>query len=166
MTTTGKAGPAGAVTVTRVGRASWILRVRGSLEHETVSALREAFGDAVRCEATDVVVDLGSITTVSPDGAATLAAMADDMRRWNRVLWIAATWPDGKGHTLRPIQEPPPAGLIGIASALDDALEEVPFPLPGARTLSQAGTPGPAGPATPTPAHGLVWGASTGGSDR
>jgi hypothetical protein len=101
----------------------WILRLVESLEQDTVSALLDAFGDAIERDATDVVVDLGTVADVSVEGATMLVALADHMRSRNGALWIAAARPEVAGHTLRAIHEPEPSRLIGISSALDRALE-------------------------------------------
>lgn len=119
MNTTAHAVAPGPVVVRRVGDAMWILRVLESLEDGTVSALHNAFRDAIERDATDVVVDLGTVSTVSAEGATTLATMVDFTQSRNGALWIAAAWPDGTGYTLRPIHEPAPAGLIGVSAALD-----------------------------------------------
>ena len=56
----------------------------------------------------------------------TLVAMADLMLGRGGVLWIAARWADGAGHTLRAIEEHGPDALLGVTPALDAALEESP----------------------------------------
>jgi len=110
------------LSVKRVGASVWILRLRGSLELRAVSALREAFHEAIDRDANDVVVDLASVGSVSVEGAAALAEMADLMRGRNGALWIAAPRLEGDGYTLRPVQASALDGLAGISPALDDAL--------------------------------------------
>ena len=118
------------LSVKRVGASVWILRLRGSLELRAVSALREAFHEAIDRDANDVVVDLASVGSVSVEGVVALAEMADLMRGRNGALWIAAPRLEGDGYTLRPVQAPAFDGLAGVSLALDDALSE----LSGGRT--------------------------------
>ena len=110
------------MSVKRVGASVWILRLRESLEQRAVPALREAFREAITRDANDVVVDLATAGSVSVEGAAALAEMADLMRGRSGALWIAAPSLEGNGYTLRPVQEPAPDGLAGVNLALDDAL--------------------------------------------
>ena len=110
------------VSVKRIGASVWILRLLESLELRAVPALREAFHEAIEREANDVVVDLASVGSVSVEGVAALADMADVMRGRHGALWIAAPRLEGNGYTLRPIQARVPDGLAGISPALDDAL--------------------------------------------
>lgn len=113
------------VSVRRVGASVWILRLLESLEFRAVPALREAFREAIKSDANDVVVDLGTAGSISADGAAALAEMVDLMRGRNGALWIAAPRSEGDGYTLRPVLEPAPDGLAGVSSALDGALSGV-----------------------------------------
>lgn len=106
----------------RIGASVWILRLVESLELRAVPALREAFHEAINRDASEVVVDLAMADSVSAEGAAELAAMADLMHGRNGALWIAAPRQEGDGYTLRPIQERAPDGLAGVHPALDDAL--------------------------------------------
>lgn len=122
MNTSTQAPPAGPLTVQRVGTDVWILRLLESLEQDAVSALRDAFGEAIERDATDVVVDLGAVAIVSVEGAAAIAAMADLMHGRKGALWVAAARSDGDGYTLRPVHEPTREGLVGVSRALDDAL--------------------------------------------
>lgn len=122
MNRTAHAYAADALSVKRVGTRTTILRLRESLEGAAVSILYDAFDDALEHGATDVVVDLGTPSAVSVEGAATLTAMAASMRGGNRTLWIAAGWSDGSGYTLRPIRESGPTALTGVSPALDHAL--------------------------------------------
>lgn len=110
------------VTVERIGGGVWILRVLESLELRAVPALREAFGEAIECDASDVVVDLAMADSVSTDGAAALADMADLMHGRDGALWIAARRLEGDGYTLRPVEGRLPDGLVGVHPALDHAL--------------------------------------------
>jgi len=110
------------VSVKRIGASVWILRLFESLELRAVPALREAFQEAINRDASEVVVDLAMADSVSAEGAAALADMADLMHGRNGALWIAAPRQDGDGYTLRPIQERAPDGLAGVHPALDDAL--------------------------------------------
>lgn len=110
------------VSVKRIGASVWILRLLESLELRAVPALREAFREAIDRDANDVVVDLASVGSVSVEGVAALAEMADLMRGRHGALWIAAPRLEGDGYTLRPVQERAPDGLAGISPALDDAL--------------------------------------------
>lgn len=110
------------VSVKRIGASVWILRLLESLELRAVPALREAFHEAINRDASDVVVDLASVGSVSVEGVAALADMADLMRGRHGALWIAAPRLEGDGYTLRPVQERAPDGLAGINPALDDAL--------------------------------------------
>ena len=110
------------LSVKRVGATVWIFRLLESLEHRAVPALREAFREAIERDANDVVVDLAIVGSVSDEGAAALAEMADLMRDRSGALWIAAPRPEGDGYTLRPVQEPAPDGLAGVSPALDGAL--------------------------------------------
>ena len=87
-----------------------------------VPALREAFRAAVDGDAHDVVVELATTDTVSPEGAAALAEMVDVMRIRSGALWIAAPRVAGDGYTLRPVSQAAPDGLVGISPALDVAL--------------------------------------------
>lgn len=119
------------LSVNRVGASVWILRLRESLEFRAVAALREAFGEAIRWDANDVVVDLATADSVSAEGAAVLGEMADLMRGRSGALWISASKPEGDGYTLRPVQESAPGGLTGISPALDDALSELSEIRPG-----------------------------------
>ena len=122
MTTSAHAISAEPLAVKRVGNTVWILRLLESLEGAAVSTLCGAVSEAVEGDATDVVVDLGTVATVSLEGAAALVGMADLMRSRNGALWIAAARPDDAGYTLRPIHRPTTAGLMGISPALDRAL--------------------------------------------
>ena len=115
------------VVVKRVGERSWILRPKEALEGGTVDVLRDTFLEAVDSGAQDVVVDLSDADTIAGEGAATLVAMADSMLGRGGVLWVAARWADGAGHTLRPIEEHGPDALLGVTPALDVALEESPL---------------------------------------
>lgn len=110
----------------RIGASVWILRLRESLELRAVPALREAFHEAINRDASDVVVDLAMADSISADGAAALADMADLMRGRNGALWVAAPRLEGDGYTLRPVQERAPDGLVGVHPALDDALSGLP----------------------------------------
>lgn len=110
------------VSVKRIGASVWILRLLESLELRAVPALREAFREAIDRDANDVVVDLASVGSVSVEGVAALAEMANLMRGRHGALWIAAPRLEGDGYTLRPVQERAPDGLAGISPALDDAL--------------------------------------------
>lgn len=114
------------VSVKRIGASVWILRLLESLELRAVPALREAFREAIDRDANDVVVDLASVGSVSVEGVAALAEMADLMRGRHGALWIAAPRLEGDGYTLRPVQERAPDGLAGISPALDDALSALP----------------------------------------
>ncbi|MDH4102108.1 MAG: STAS domain-containing protein [Thermoleophilia bacterium] len=113
------------ISVRRVGASVWILRLRESLEFRAAAALREAFGEAIRRDANDVVVDLATADSVSAEGAAVLGEMADLMRSRNGALWIAAPGPGGDSYTLRPVRESAPGGLTGVSAALDGALSEL-----------------------------------------
>jgi anti-anti-sigma regulatory factor len=109
------------VSVKRVGASVWVLRLLEPLELRAVTALREAFREAMDRDANDVVVDLADAPSVSAEGAAALAEMADFMRGRSGALWVAAPTPRD-GYTLRLVREPLPDGLAGINPALDDAL--------------------------------------------
>ena len=115
------------VVVKRVGETSWILRPKEALEGSTVDVLRDTFLEAADSGAHDVVVDLSDAGTIAGEGAMTLVAMADLMLGRGGVLWIAARWADGAGHTLRAIEEHGPDALVGVTPALDAALEESPL---------------------------------------
>jgi len=114
--------PTGPLAIRRVGAGVWILRLRGSLKSRTVPALRDAFHAAVDADAHDVVVDLATAETISPEGAATLAEMVDVMRVRGGAFWIAAPREAGDGYTLRPVSQPDPDRLVGVSPALDVAL--------------------------------------------
>lgn len=113
------------LVVTRLGETSWILRPREMLEGHAVASLRDAFLEAVDTGAQNVVVDLSEIDAIATDGAATLVAMADLMLGRNGLLWIAARRVEPPGHTLRPIDAHGANALVGVASALDAALERL-----------------------------------------
>ena len=123
MNTSAHAVAAEPLAVKRVAKGVWILRLLESLEGGAVSSLRQACGDAIERDATDLVVDLGSVAAVSVEGAAALAAMVDLMHSRGGALWIAGAWPHEDGYTLRPVHQPSPAGLLGVSPALDRALE-------------------------------------------
>jgi hypothetical protein len=72
--------------------------------------------------ATDLVVDLGAVETITTDGAQELVAIGAFVRTRNDGFWIAAPRSRGDGYTLRPIQEDGPDGLVGLSVTLDDAL--------------------------------------------
>lgn len=106
------------------------MRLSEALEGRSVELLRDTFLEAVDSGAQDVVIDLSDADRIAGEGAATLVAMADLMLGRGGVLWIAARWADGAGHTLRPIEAHGPNALVGVTRALDAALEESPLDVP------------------------------------
>lgn len=102
------------VVVTRGGETSWILRPSEALEGHTIDVLRNTFLEAADSGAQNVVVDLSDTDTIASEGAATLVTMAELMLGRGGVLWIAARWAEGAGHTLRPIEEHGPNALVGV----------------------------------------------------
>ena len=113
------------LTVKQIGVTVWILRLcETAFEHRAVTAVGEAFREAVEREASDIVVDLNRAAKVSAAGVATLTAMAEEMLARNGALWIAAPWSEGAGYTLRPIQEPGTRGLVGLSPVLDLAIAD------------------------------------------
>lgn len=114
------------LVVRRVGETTWILRPRAALQGRTLDILRGTFLEAADSGALNVVVDLSDSDTIAGDGAATLVAMAELMLGRGGLLWLAASWTDRPGHTLRPIEEFGPGALVGLSMALDAALGELP----------------------------------------
>src|SRR5919108_3850916 len=100
-----KAIPEDALDVRRVGESVWILRPREALESRSVGRLRDVFLEAVDSGALQIVVDLSEVDAVAPEGAATLRAMADHLLGRNGGALLAAPWPSGDGHALRPIEK-------------------------------------------------------------
>lgn len=122
------------LVVKRIGETTWILRPKEALESRTVDVLRDRFLEAVDSGGQHVVVDLSDVDTIASEGAATLVAMADLMLGRSGALWIAARWPEGAGHTLRPIEEHGPQALVGVTPALDAALELLSLDAPDDRS--------------------------------
>jgi anti-anti-sigma regulatory factor len=110
------------LAVKQIGETVWILRPAGALESRTVDALRDRFLEAVDAGALHVVIDLSDVEAIGGDGAGTLVVMADLMLGRHGALWLAARWPDRRGHKLRPIAESGPQALLGVTPELDAAL--------------------------------------------
>jgi hypothetical protein len=110
------------VATKRVGTAVWILRLNGGVDTHA-DDLSSAFDEAIARGARDVVVDVGRRAIVDAELATTLSALNDTMLERDSTLWLAAPWPNGRGHTLKPVREPGLDGLRGVSDELDDAID-------------------------------------------
>jgi hypothetical protein len=111
------------VDATRVARAVWILAPRAVRAGATVEALESAYRETLALGARDVVVDLGRHCPIDRAGASAIVALAKGMLERDSTLWLASTWQDGRGHTLRPLREVGFEHLRGVSSELDEALD-------------------------------------------
>ena len=110
------------VTVKQVATSVCILRPRSGLSRKTSSDLSAAVDEAIRHGADDIVVELGAMSIIDADVVELLQAMAETLLARDSLLWLAAPWPDGRGHTLRPVRDVGPDALRGVSDALDLAL--------------------------------------------
>jgi hypothetical protein len=111
------------VDVTHVAGAVWMLAPHAVLVGETAAALESAYREALALGARDVVVDLGRHCPIDSDGASAIVGMAREMLERGSSLWLASTWPDGRGHTLRPLREVGLEHMRGVSGELDEALD-------------------------------------------
>jgi hypothetical protein len=111
------------VAAKRITATVWILRPRGALGEDVVPELLAAFFHALDQGARDVVVDLSAAQAIDRAGATTIGDLAEKMLERGSALWLAASWPSGDGHTLRPIRRAGTDALRGVRDDLDQALD-------------------------------------------
>jgi hypothetical protein len=99
-----------------------MLRLRESFDRVVVRDLLAAF-DEIAGDAGDVVVEFCRGPFLADGVPAALQAMRETLRARSGTLWLAAPWPDGRGHTLRPLRDAKADSLRGIHASLDVAVE-------------------------------------------
>lgn len=112
-----------AIAVKRAAASVWILRPQGALDRDLVADLCSRIDDTLEQGARDVVVELGSAGSISVEAVEVLEGLTAALLARDSVLWLAAPWPDGRGHTLRPVRETGIEAMRGVSDELDRALE-------------------------------------------
>jgi anti-anti-sigma regulatory factor len=108
-----------AVASQQVGSSFGILRVASTQEATTAAELRAAFDSVVAAGARNIVVELRATPTIDREVADALRAMAASLHARGALLWLAAPWPSGRGHTLRPVRDASAETMRRVSHELD-----------------------------------------------